>query len=49
MAALSTAAAILAPILVLGVVGATGYLFWRFVWKRRKNKASAAGEAEEAP
>jgi hypothetical protein len=36
MAVLSTAAAILAPILVVGVVGVTAWLGWRFVWSRRK-------------
>ena len=40
MAVLSTAAAILAPLLVLVVIGASAWLGWRFVWKSRK-KADA--------
>jgi len=48
MAALSTAAAILAPILVLGVIGATGWLFWKFWWQRRRKAAEMKAEAARA-
>jgi hypothetical protein len=46
LAALSTAAAILAPLLVLVVIGVTGWLGWRFVWKRR-GKRGGVGPADE--
>ena len=49
MAVLSTAAAILAPLFVLVVIGATGWLGWFFVWKRRKKKAAADAPDEEPP
>ena len=48
LAVMSTAAAILAPVLVLAVIGVTGWLGWRFIWKRRKKKGAAAVEAEPA-
>lgn len=44
MAVLSTAAAILAPLLVIAVIGATGWLAWRFAWKGRRAKAAASEE-----
>jgi hypothetical protein len=46
MAVLSTAAAILAPLLVIVVIAVTGWLAWRFVWRRRAAKAGAAEEQE---
>jgi hypothetical protein len=46
VAAVSTAVAILAPLLVIVVVAVAVWLGWRFVWKRRDRGKRAAAEAE---
>ena len=48
MAVLSTAAAILAPLLVLVVIGVSAWLGWRFVWRRRKKSDAEPPDAAGA-